>query len=889
MSFDPVAYRTTYLEPRARQKPPTLSDDLLERYAIVLPSTDAEVAAAVKGVRSTWMSQLKGTRAEKYANLCSGADEQLRAQHGDAMLTASWWTAQAKRSDEASDQMVDQLAALLTSSYGAFGLITQPYLDTCAATLGLSDEKARAAARKSDLRILSGEELPESSPLDKTQYSSLEGYLAAAGVNSIVHLIHPKAHDFSILEKFESPELPDARLDGEAVGNQLVEASRLAVGPANDARRRSLDMLKTFCAGGDLAALALYNIAEIAKRSAGLGAPGIRLQLVKLGVAEADASAIAVLAAEAGVGGARAHASRVEQLLAEGRLIEAAQTVPDLPDTVADKESLVARIAEARVRYDTLIGEAMRLVSTHDEVGALAKVRDARAISAEEADDVLTVVPLPPPLGVVIGADGVDMRLHWRLNIGHTDETTFIIRRAENAAPSTVLDGSAVNITGSDSAGDQHAPVARELFYSVFATAPGRPHSRSATASMVLTPAPDDLHAEIGATTVAVRWAGHTGANGYQAVRRHNDGRSEELTVTDNSVTLRGLEEGSPVTVDVTAEYRSPAGQVIRSGAASITATPRSEARPIELLRARPFSSGRDGNVAISWQELDSADVRIRRSDDPGPWSFGTWVTTDDFARFGEEVTGLVDRKNGEVTLHARLREGRIHHLTPFSIGGTGIVAGRSAVVGIAEAVHGVEAVEFADFARLTWLWPSAASLAEVSWERDAEDPDAVGLVQIKKSEYDRDGGFTVPLACGRTKIQVRALITVAGEKYSSPPALVEVRRDSLIPSVSYTLVRTPRIGIIGGRGVAPSFSSSTAVRGAQIALVAARGHVMPMSPDDGVLVKQFALTLDAGQTLKLDAVQVPRSVVRPFWLRCFSIDDQVELIDPPMNQLKET
>ena len=146
-----------------------------------------------------------------------------------------------------------------------------------------------------------------------------------------------------------------------------------------------------------------------------------------------------------------------------------------------------------------------------------------------------------------------------------------------------------------------------------------------------------------------------------------------------------------------------------------------------------------------------------------------------------------------------------------------------------------------------------------------------------------------MPLARGRTKIQVRALITVAGGTYSSPPALVEVRRDSLIPSVSYTLARTPRIGIIGGRGVAPSFSSSTAVRGAQIALVAARGHVMPMSPDDGLLVKQFALTLDAGQTLKLDAVQVPRSVGRPFWLRCFSMDDQVELIDPPMNQLKET
>ena len=107
MPFDPVAYRTTYLEPRARQKPPTLSDDFLERYAIVMPSTDAEVAAAVRGVRAAWMGQLKGTRAEKYANLCSGADERLRSQHGDAMFTAAWWTAQAKRSDEASDELLE--------------------------------------------------------------------------------------------------------------------------------------------------------------------------------------------------------------------------------------------------------------------------------------------------------------------------------------------------------------------------------------------------------------------------------------------------------------------------------------------------------------------------------------------------------------------------------------------------------------------------------------------------------------------------------------------------------------------------------------------------------------------------------------------------------------
>jgi hypothetical protein len=68
---------------------------------------------------------------------------------------------------------------------------------------------------------------------------------------------------------------------------------------------------------------------------------------------------------------------------------------------------------------------------------------------------------------------------------------------------------------------------------------------------------------------------------------------------------------------------------------------------------------------------------------------------------------------------------------------------------------------------------------------------------------------------------------------------------------------------------------------------VALPGRVMPTRPDSGLVLLDTVLTLKPGVPVEHQAT-VPRSVKRPYWVRCFVAGGQARLVDPPISQLKE-
>jgi hypothetical protein len=884
--FDPAAYRVGYLEVRARQKLASMPDDLLERYAITLPASDAEIVQSIKAVRAAWADQLAGSRASKFAKRCQGADDELRAKHRDAMLTASWWTAQAKRQDDAAQEVVKGLTALLKDSHGKLGVLTRSYLAGCAATLGLSTQQAEAAATRSGLRIVDGDELPEASPLGRGQRNTLEESLALAGVPTVVHLVHPGVSEFSLLNGFSAIGVSDAHLDGEAVGNRALEAERMAMTPANDARREALGILKTFSARGDLRALALFDLAEFARRCAGLGPMGVRQQLTSVGLHADDAAAIAVIVGDHGAASSAAGPRQVVELLAAGRLRDATRAASELSDQLDRKAELLAAVAAARARYDALIFDAMALSAARDEVAAAGKVRDAAAISVDEAEEVLAVIPLPPVVSPLAGADAGVVLLSWQPNVGHPEGTAFVVRRGDGVAPQTLLEGSSVSTPRAPEAADSHAPAGRTLFYSIFATAQGRPASRAATATITLLPKPTGLRAEVGQNSVSVRWSSHPDAVRVIATRRFPDGRLQPVAVAGNTLELTGLAEGEPVTIEVVAEFRAPDGKTLRSPSVAVTAAPRSRTLPLEKFEAKPSLSGGDVNLTLTWTQSDNSEVRVRRSDAPAPWPFGSWVSPDDLTSFGDELLGQVDRRGSQVTVRTNVARGRVHHLTPFSIGGTGIVVGRATTVGVSSPVRDLRVTLFSGFAKLTWLWPDGSTSAEISWWCDTDDHDGDGTVQLKRSEYDRAGGFDFPLRAATTRITVSARMVVDGKPFSSPPAEIDVAVDTAV-EVRYDVTSSARLGPLGGRTKELVFSAARSVTAAKITVVASPGPVMPMSPGSGVVLAELRLNLTGGAPAPV-RIAVPKSIARPYWLRCFAGDERIQLLDPRISDLKE-
>ena len=90
MQFDKDAYED-FLTKHSKDK--TEPVDLLERYAITLPATDAEIAAQLKAVRAYWNQHANGNaRISKTAKWCRDQDEraegQARRPAGDRRLVA---------------------------------------------------------------------------------------------------------------------------------------------------------------------------------------------------------------------------------------------------------------------------------------------------------------------------------------------------------------------------------------------------------------------------------------------------------------------------------------------------------------------------------------------------------------------------------------------------------------------------------------------------------------------------------------------------------------------------------------------------------------------------------------------------------------------------------
>jgi hypothetical protein len=283
----------------------------------------------------------------------------------------------------------------------------------------------------------------------------------------------------------------------------------------------------------------------------------------------------------------------------------------------------------------------------------------------------------------------------------------------------------------------------------------------------------------------------------------------------------------------------------------------------------------------VAWTPVDHSDVRILRADVPPPWAFGTWVSHEQMTRFGQEVTGRRVTGRGEVAMEAELAPG-VHHLVPFSVGGTGIVMGRPAAVGITDPVRRLVVTPFASYATVSWEWPATAQLAELSWEVD----DDADCVLIGQAEYRSQGGARVPLGRGDCTIEVRAVIMADGVSFTSPPVR-EVIPGGEGVTVSYTVSGSPGVGPFGGRSKKVAFSCDEGCAGVHVRMVALPGRVMPTRPEGGFVLLDTTLALKPGARAE-HPVTIPRAVKRPYWVRCFVVGGQARLVDPPISSLKE-
>jgi hypothetical protein len=882
MNFDKTRYVADYITPR-RKAQSLPDDDLVDRYSLTLPATDADIATQIKAVRAYWNAQRPGTAAAAICRLCKTEDERLQAQHGPAMLTATWWQQRAAQEQEAAKVKIAEIAEHLKAGYGQLGVVTRGVVEGFAGRRGVRPADGEEAARLAGLRVVDAPQFGTAAPIEKTRFVALCGNLAAAGAPTIPEFLHPGSGPFTLLTRYSCLGDPALRLDALAVQRQVDEADKQGTSAINTARQRALGELShAVSAGVNLDGLALHHLISSVSESISLGSAVVQSDLVKLGLERTEAAIVAVGLAEQSTTAGVAGVAQVEKLLGEGRLNEAEQAARSIPAESESRDPAIARVREARDRLQSLIAAAREAVAVPDEVRATELLREAAAISAEDAEEAMSAVPPAPPNALRLTADAGSVSVYWQPGAGHPDDTTYVVTRSDRRPPVTPADGQRLAQQPANSFRDGEPPVARTVFYSVFATTTGRPTSRPATQSIMVLPEVMDLAADVGPSEVTLHWSAHPLAHQIEAVHSTAGGAPAPVAVRGNSCGLTGLAEGRPLHFEIVAVYQGQDGRLLRSRPARINATPRSEAGPIGKLRARPIDVGGEVRVRVSWTPVDNSDVRVVRSAQPAPWAPGTWIQADELARFGTEVSGRRIAGRSENAIEAELPPG-VHHLAAFSTGGTGTVVGAATVVGVTDPVADLKATVFSDHAVLSWSWPPSSQLAEVSWELD---DDADLFVIGKDAEYNAGRPPKVPLGRGPCHVQVRALIQVGAASFPSPPAELDIDARTET-EIGYRIASTPSVLKFGGRSKKVTFLSSQGCRGLRVRVIAATGPVMPTSVEQGVVLLDLPLELAAGVP-STHTVTVPKSIPRPFWVRGF-LAGSGRLVDPPITQLKES
>lgn len=878
MSFDEAEYREQFLKKHrgARGAP----GDLLTRYAITLPATDADIAAQVKAVRAYWNKVYNGKSSfAQVAKLCRSEDERLKAEHGAKMETRTWWQAQQSDAQRAVGQTVTEMADELRRRFGDLGVVSSAMLGQFAEKLSLTDAQAREAATRAGLSVIGDVSLPAAEPIGN--FDALAKAMAECAVPSVPELVHPGSGPFRLVDKYECLADRDKRLNAVAVEAQRAAAEKRGISATEDARRKALQILShALRAGADLRDVALYQMVAIAEDAVGVSVDRAAKNLRATGLESRDAAVIAVLVAErsGGTGGA---ANRVPDLLASGRLREARGALQSLPVEDGRRAEAELQIEAAQRQLDQLLAAAKAALAARDEARAETLLKDAARISAEDAATELAVVPLPPPADprAVVESDGV--RLFWRAASGHSPDTVYAVRRSAQPRPLTgPSDGEPVFRDAGDTCADQRAPVARPVQYAVFALGDGRPSSRPAAVTVTVLPPVSGLASEVGTATVALRWSAHPDAE-VRVTRTGPGGAPVPVRVTGSGCQVSGLTEGQPQHFEVTAVYHGPDGSELRSAAEHITATPRAQARPVSTLRARPVGADGGIRVRVSWVPVDNSDVKIVRAIRELTPPFGKTVSLEEMAAVGPELTGAVTSAGKETGFEAELPPG-VHRLVPFSVGGAGIVVGKPAVVAVTDPVRHLVVTPFADYATVSWEWPPNAQIAEVHWRADGEED----VRHIDMGQYRSTGGVRVPLGKGPCHIEVRAVITVAGKSFTSPPVSADVTHVAET-QIRYSVSNAgPSVGPLGGRRKKVTFTVDPPCPGVRVVMVARQGPVLPMNASDGTVILDTALPERGAAEFR---AAVPGAFKKPFWVRCFVVAGQARLVDPSIASLKES
>lgn len=178
----------------------------------------------------------------------------------------------------------------------------------------------------------------------------------------------------------------------------------------------------------------------------------------------------------------------------------------------------------------------------------------------------------------------------------------------------------------------------------------------------------------------------------------------------------------------------------------------------------------------------------------------------------------------------------------------------------------------------LWWDWPEDLAEVRISWHLPNEPLQRE--LALSRAAYQAQGGawLTAP-GNGALRITLTPVARHGEHLVPGPPIVVDV------PERAEAWYEIRRSGPPWRRQLVVILYAHQPVSLRRVLVVLRPGSVMPLRPDDGEIIGHAEnLVLRPGVPTQL-VLPAPRP--GPYWLRCFAPDDDLDLHDPPVDQLR--
>ncbi len=872
MQLDDTQYLRDVVDPLAKGK---RSDEDLDFVYLVQDSmSEREIVETVHGVESIWSRRGtgRGRTALKVSALQRSVPlhvEKLAASLGvpggrSAHHSEAFWGRYHASTAADHQKAADALATTLRLQYGGIGAVTRDRVQAMAEAFpqyqALPERTLVDAVKKAGLVLVDAVDLPEGAP-DVSAPKDLLRQLEESKVPSIYHAVFPTLEKFRVVKGFRGLT---AEGDHVTIGVETIDKRARAVkrGDINDHTLTALDHLLGLLAtsgrqGKDLDHLFFTVFIRGLEARMAAGQVALLTELFGLGLDRIEAARI-VLSLDPEAGSLRA--GEVASALADGELRSARRLLGALPRSTPGLADLEARVRAAEVAVDSVAAEARSALAAGDLARAAACFSAAASRAIDDEQLAAEIAALPPgaptqlAAAVEYGRDSPWVTVIWSPGPLTPVDATYMVVSRTDRTPLHPGDGDGVEVHSTRTGVTAGAP-GTTLHLAVFAKGENA-WSRGAATTVDIAPPITGLALQGRDGSVRGTWAHPAAA---RQVRVHRDGHEVRLE-GPGVFQETGLDAGTRFTYTVQADYRLPDGRMVSSPVVSAAIQPLKDVGPLPALDVRADPGSRDGSILVEWLSPGRAPVLVLRSREEPSVRFGTVIPEERLTALGERLVGTVRQlPGGRHSLKVLLPAGS-WHLSAFSLGPDGYVAGARTETMVIPGIDRVEAQRAGSEVRLTWDWPDGIHHAQVDWQA----ADVAGTITVDRHTLLVDGGCRLRSGPGPLDVTITAIHDQGGRRWSSAPFR------SHLPGAAATCAYSVRHAVVGNK-VTLTFrhESGGDLRG-DVEVVARTGQTMPLGREGTTVLGTVRLNLPAGAETAHDFT-VPRHLRKPLWVCAFA------------------